>query len=450
MQPKYSTSFIVSSSLTILLLFAVSLSFFSRFLHIVTMGKPTPQTAAYRDDPDAVSLHTTPDDYSYDDAPDVPLLPPSYTDSESSSQTGGASVIPPLHHIRHIAPPTTRTDHSKVSIKNGKPIVCETLTHMNPDLDNDPQALLFAVNGFAYEAPTPYIYIMGTHRETIKKGDKKETKDITDFRIVINMQRYLRPNFNDRETRSVSVKTVENGVKTHRGTILKTRAPCSQQSIEVGNTTPTLEEWCHRFCASPRMLKIFRVERTVPGIDKTYLRNQLEGLVRATNYRGHMSITFPIEDRNVDIYTSKAINRWRLTTWIQWLFYLSFLWLFSWPILFFSTRRYAVVQAEWPFSSVNEHGMKTFTTVSEEQWFGKWKVAIRRLVLDRYQGEAGESMMQGVMERPEDPPMPGTISTGNENIDTAVGIISQGFHLARAVSGQGNGRGLQGGWGYDC
>lgn len=48
------------------------------------MSKHTPSTSRYRDDPeegDAVSLHTTPDDYDYDDAPELP----SYSDSEAAA-----------------------------------------------------------------------------------------------------------------------------------------------------------------------------------------------------------------------------------------------------------------------------------------------------------------------------------------------------------------------------
>jgi hypothetical protein len=91
-----------------------------------------------------------------------------------------------------------------------------------------------------------------------------------------------------------------------------------------------------------------------------------------------------------------------------------------------------------------------YRTVSEEQWFEKWNVAVRRLVLDRYQGEASEQMMEGVIARPADPPMPGTLNTGHAGVDSAVGILTQGFHVARALQTGGNiGRGVQSGWGYD-
>lgn len=409
----------------------------------------TPQPEPYRDDPDAVSLHTTPDDYTYGDTPESFGAPPSYADSEIESVSAAAIPPQPIHHI---APPTGRTDHNNYRLKKGNPVVCETTTVTDARADLDPAHLEQTIRAFARNAPVPYVYIMGTHRETVKKGDKKETKDIVDFRIVICIRRYLSKYFDDEDSTTMELVTSDNGEKTHRGTIMKCRAPGVKQDLEVGGgPKPTLTEWCHRYCASPRLLRIFRLRRVVTGFDEATLKQRLEGLVRSTNYRGHINVTFPVEDKNVDIYTCNKINKWRLTTWIQWVFYLSFLWIFTWPFLFFATKRYAVVRAEWPFSMTDGSGCKVYTTVSEDQWFEKWQVAIRRLVLDQYQGEASEHMMTGVIARPADPPVPGSgIVTGHAGVDNAVGILTQGFQIARAVSNGDLGRGVQGGWGYDC
>ena len=108
------------------------------------------------------------------------------------------------------------------------------------------------------------------------------------------------------------------------------------------------------------------------------------------------------------------------------------------------------MKAEWPFSRSDGRGGKVYTTVSEEMWVQRWQVAVRRLVLDRFEGEASESMMEGVMARPDDPPMPGTFTTGHAGVDGDMGMLAQGFQVARAIQGGNLGRGLQGGWGYDC
>lgn len=407
------------------------------------MGRSSDPPPSYRDDPEAVSLHTTPDDYAYDDAPEISGLPPSYTDSEAGNSSTALPEIP----IRHYLPPTARTNHNKPSFKNGKPVVASTVNVLDPRYDTNPSELESAIRTFANDAPVPLIYIMGTHNETVKKGDKKTTQVITDFRLAINLQRYLYPNFHEHDASRMSLTTVENSEKTHRGTILKCRAPGSKQDIEVGGAPkPGLTEWCHRYCASSRLLRIFRLRRVVTGLDEEFLQNRIYGHIRATNYRGHISVTFPVEDRNVDFYTSSKVNAWRLTTWVRWIFYLTFLWIFSWPILFFATRRYAVVNAEWPFSTTDSQRGKQYTTISEEEWVSKWWLAIRRLVLDRFEGEATEVIMTGAMRRDADPPMPGRIRTGHAGVDSAVGVLSEGIRVAREVISAGE---IQEGWGYD-
>lgn len=422
------------------------------------MGITSRPAEQYRDDPDAVSLHTTPEDYSYQDAPEITGMPPSYSDSEAETS---AAAAPP---IRHVPPPSTgartRLDHNRgVVISGGKPRVYETQDLMDGRYDTDPEYLEQGVRNLAKEPPNPLVYIMGTHKETTRRGDKKETREVTDFRIVLNLRSYVWAGWEayrwehqwpGDEAVPVRFTTAANGEKTYRGSFMKKRAPGFKQDIEVGTESPSLREWCHRYCASPSMLRIFRVRREVLGFDETFLKNRIEGLIRSTNYRGRLSITFPVEDKNVDIYTSNRINQWRLKKWICWIFYLTFLWIFTWPYLFFATKRYAVFKAEWLFSSVDGNGNKKYATISEEEWFERWHVGIRRLVLDRFEGEANYEQLQGVIARPADPPIPGTINTGHVGVDNAVGILQQGFQVASAISrGSNLGRGLQGGWGYD-
>lgn len=420
------------------------------------MGRPTDPPPSYRDDPDAVSLHTTPDDYAYADAAGPSGLPPSYTDSEADNTNPGAAVP-----IRHVPPPTTRTDHNSPIFKNGKPCVAETINVMDPFYDGDPTALESAIRTLANAAPTPLIYIMGTHRETVKKNDKQESRSVTDFRLVINLQRYLHKSFNETDFSTMTLDTVGNNEKTHRGTILKQRAAGSKHDLEIGGApVPSLTEWCHRYCASARSLRVFRLRREITGFSKAWLRIQIEALIRSTNYRGNLHISFPVEEANIDIYTSTRINELRLKAWVCWIFYLTFLWLFTWPYLFLATKRYAVVRAEWPWWRINEQGVKEYTTVSEEQWWDMWSGAIKRLVLHRFQGEASEELMRRVMEEAEDPSTPGSV-TGHAGVDGALGALSQGFQVARAIQEGVGGRGVnvrfggrggsgQGGWGYDC
>jgi hypothetical protein len=423
------------------------------------MGIPSRSTQEYRDDPDAVSLHTTPDDYNYDDAPEIAGLPPSYADSEG---TGVAPAAPP---IRHLPPPPNdfkRMDHDNLfQMTRGKPKVWETQEVMESRCDTDAGFLEERVHQFSRVPPSPLVYIYGSHKETVRDGDKKKVNEVCDFRIVLNLQQYLWATENGgrflypgedglvEAPTSMRLSTVLNGEKTYRGSFIKKRAPGFKQDIEVGAESPSLREWCHRYCASPSKLRIFRVQHNVLGLDEAYLQNRLGGLIRGTGYHGKINITFPIEDKNIDIYTSNRINEWRLKTWVCWIFYLTFLWIFTWPYLFFATKRYAVVKADWLFSSVDENGTKKYATISEEEWFERWHVGIRRLALDKYQGAAAYAHLQGVIDRPADPPMPGRIATGHAGVDNAVGLLQQGFRVASVLS-RGDPMGaLQNGWGYD-
>jgi len=228
------------------------------------MGKPTAVSASYRDDPDAVSMHTTPEDYSYDDSPEITGVPPSYAASQSSRSAFTTTPTP----IAHIPPPLGRCDHTKyVATRNGEPEVLETRNLTDVRYDTDPVYLEKGIRSLAQEAPFPLVYIMGTHRETVRRGDKKETKHMTDFRVVMDLQQYLRQNFDSNDTSQMILRTVENGEKTHRGTITKQRAPGFKQDIEVGSPKPELNEWCHRYCASPNMLRIFRLRRAVSKLE---------------------------------------------------------------------------------------------------------------------------------------------------------------------------------------
>jgi hypothetical protein len=77
-----------------------------------------------------------------------------------------------------------------------------------------------------------------------------------------------------------------------------------------------------------------------------------------------------------------------MITWIRWVFYLTFLWIFSLPFLFLSTARYEVVKVVYPYADLSpeEESMgaeRRATVMSEEAWVHLWENAIGRGVLGR-------------------------------------------------------------------
>jgi hypothetical protein len=164
----------------------------------------------------------------------------------------------------------------------------------------------------------------------------------------------------------------ENSDKVHRGGWRKTRAEGFTQDIEVGtDRKKELLDWCDDFCANKSALKIFRVSRNVTGLDTEYIKAGIEPLVRQTHYRGHIDVTFPIADKNVDIYTPHWVNQARIS-WVRWIFYLTFLWILTWPILLFTTKRWGVYEVEWRFSRIVQdrdgRQNKVWATISEGAW----------------------------------------------------------------------------------
>jgi hypothetical protein len=172
-------------------------------------------------------------------------------------------------------------------------------------------------------------------------------------------------------------------------------------------------------------------------LDTRYLEDNLKSIVHNTNYRGHTRISFPIENKAVEVYNTNRINTWRMTNWISFLFMITFLWLFSWPYLFFATKRWAVVKINWPFSVVNDAGERCFTSISERQLFEKWAKVIEKAVLEKKQGALSEEDFNNL-----DRPQP-TFQSGHSEVDRAVSFLSAGARAYNEVN-------RQLGWGGDC
>ncbi|KAK4121924.1 hypothetical protein N657DRAFT_647425 [Parathielavia appendiculata] len=364
------------------------------------MGKPSaspiPGIAGNSSDSDAVSLHTQPGDRVYDD--DISelqsdSLPPLYADIEADN----APLLPTIHNPSYVL--NTLNDGAGVRIVD---VNSGAECFINPRLDRDPELLERQIQLSASKPPRPSVRILGRHSQTVKENGKSEKKILTDFDVSVDLTPYL---FSD-ATRNVSwtkLRTVENTEKTWRGTILRKRAPGVKRDLEVSDPKPTLAEWCHRYCASHARVKSFTLHRRVVGFDEEKLKQKLEALVRGTNYRGTVDITFPVRDAYVLVYNDCKINRWRVTPWIVWMCYLTFLWLITWPLLFFQTKRFEVAVAEWPFSVQEADGSKRYVSMSEDHIYNLWGRAISRAVLDKRQGTLDQEDLIASQMAPAEP-----------------------------------------------
>lgn len=407
------------------------------------MGKPT-TSPSYRDEPndeDALSMHTTRGDYGYQDAPDLPT----YADSEATAVPLPHGP-PPADEYAIIREPQTAAHFSR----HGKPVnVSSTSMRMDVAL-NDPDALHdYITNYLRVVPPKPTVRIYGFHHATTHRNNKKETERVVDFDLAFSLEHLLREP-RDPESGWWTPRVVTNGDKAHRGTFRRVRAEGSTQDIEVGSTPARdLRDWCADFCSSKASLRIFRVSRTVTGLDTTLLQQHLDRLVRATHYRGNLAISFPISDHNVDIYSPHVVNQWRLS-WIRWLFYLSFLWLLTWPILFFTTKKWSVYTIDWAFSlpaSVGgDGGPRRYASLSEMQWIERYANLINNLVMEKYQGDATD--MPFAVDAVDSRRARGT--TGNADVDSAIGFVHGGLSVWNSLSsGRAPSRAVTEGWGGD-
>ncbi|EFY86623.1 hypothetical protein J3459_009790 [Metarhizium acridum] len=266
---------------------------------------------------------------------------------------------------------------------------------LDPRLDRDPDFLADHIYKLAQLPPRPFVKIVGTHTE--KSGDKsRETRTVTDFDIEIELTHLLYSDIRSAQAWR-SVKTAGNFEKVRRGTVFATRAPGFGGTGPVPEEgTPELREWCRRYCASGASLKCFTMERRVEGYDWDTLRRRLEGLVGATNYRGHVQIEFPVRHSLVRVYNDCRANRWRLTPWIAKVFVFTLAFVLAWPLLFFSTRRWETVTAEWRMSEAAAvPGRRRYVSLSEEAWYAAWAATIQAAMLERRRG----LLDQGDLER---------------------------------------------------
>lgn len=372
------------------------------------MGKPDPSPlpfsgsgrAGSSSDPDAVSLHTQPGDRVYDD--DVPELqaddlPPLYSDIDADTRPN-APLLPTIHrpsYIHSLVLEDEATWH-KIDQKTGAEFF------ISPTLDRDPKLLEGQIRISATKPPRPSLRVLGTHSETVRENGKSKKETVTDFDVSVDLTPYL---FSD-ATRNVSwktLRTVEDNEKTRRGTILRKRAPGVKRDLEITNPKPTLAEWCHRYCANHTGVKSFELRRQVLGFDEVILKDRLEELVRGTNYRGHLQVTFPVKGDVTLIYNDSKLNRWRVTPWIIWMCYLTFMWLLTWPFLFFRTKRFEVAISEWPFSVEQEDGTRRYVSMSESHIFNLWGRAISRAVLGKRQGTLNEDDLIASQTAPAEP-----------------------------------------------
>ncbi|EFX06144.1 hypothetical protein CMQ_4213 [Grosmannia clavigera kw1407] len=293
----------------------------------------------------------------------------------------------------------------------------------------------------ACRVPRPYVRLLGSHMQTIDRDGKKENRKVTDFDVRLDLTPYLYSDV-QRNRAWRSVHLISNHTLARRGTVFRCRDSAAgperaQEEVFVSDECIGLEGWCQRFCADRSALKCFTLERRVTGFDQKKVRTQMETLVRRTNYRGHLKVSFPVDEARIHMYNDHPFNRWRLTRWIRIVCIATLFIVFTWPFLFFRTKRYEVVVSCWAFSRQEDDRPAEYVSLSEDQLYNLWARAISKAVLEKRQTVLDQEDLRAA-EGAEP-----TFRSGSEAVDGAVGFVQAGISAMNHIN-------RQNGWGADC
>jgi hypothetical protein len=287
-----------------------------------------------------------------------------------------------------------------------------------------------------------FVQLCGTHTETRRNGNKETKHKITDFYIRINIT-YLLGGAGSGE-----VEFLPDNKCGYRGTIIPRLKPNTPITLDEELEQDELSTWCQKYVSDSSPIKSFTLKREIQNHDTKKLEQLLRSAIAETNYRGHLSIDFPKQHKKVVIYSPGMINHWRMTVWIRWVFYLTFLWIFAWPVLFFLTSRYEVVKGIYKYADLppDSDPNRKCKVMSEVAWFHRWESAIKRAAIGRmnckdkdldeeYREATARADARGeVMGRTPEIPR-----TGNTFADGALGLLGQGLRVAE---------GFQSTWGW--
>ncbi|KAF8459804.1 hypothetical protein BDZ91DRAFT_459314 [Kalaharituber pfeilii] len=157
----------------------------------------------------------------------------------------------------------------------------------------------------------------------------------------------------------------------------------------IPDSAVPVREWAERYCRLPTTCKEFILRKPVTNLDQNLLTKLITNAVRDTGYRGSVYVSFPKTHHKVAIYPDTWLARTRQNPWVRWFFYLTFLWIISWPILYLATRKFHIVVSEWEWGFVRERrtvqleggGTQEVSMPvpeeSERVWAGLWKGAVK-------------------------------------------------------------------------
>ncbi|KAK7956740.1 uncharacterized protein PG986_005962 [Apiospora aurea] len=292
-----------------------------------------------------------------------PAKPPPYSTPSSTSlevrnnQSApgkGPQYYPglPLLDYRQYAPPMFELSSDTT-----------TITSKATYLSVNAKVLSTLLQTLASVPPKPQILVQGTRGRWV------------DFSIKMNLMSLLVPS--DPQDRLDYIRVVKRDEMACRG-------GGSQPSLQPDVADGSLQSWCERFVVDPANIKTFLLERVVANLDTNWLEGQLCSLVAATNYNGHVTVSFPVTHCKVLVQSPAKVNKFFTSV----------------SALFTGKSKYEVVKAVWPFATAknNEQGRKCVVQ-SEKTWWEEWKEPIKYAIVTKRHGYVtNEDKLECIME----------------------------------------------------
>ncbi|CRG91608.1 hypothetical protein PISL3812_08658 [Talaromyces islandicus] len=361
------------------------------------------------------------------------LAPPSYEQvtAESSSQPSTNTHNANATYPTRLIDVDTNIPGGSRAVSASSRVRDTTIVTLYPELSSNPRTLYTAFAQQIHLPPRPQLLIAGTHTDsTKKKQDKKNGSDVvTDFDFRVDLAETLLKGWESLDSaalwHTVEVARDFDGVKTYRGTRLKTASWASTKRNVSGRLGPiqlsdnegvpedddeerrlvqpeTDEQgqhdrrfvserdqddfmvWCERFCHDPSPVKSFTLHRQVCGFNHQAVINCLKSHIRDINYRGAISMQLVVSKSTITVYSPHWINRLRNHGVVYWVFILTQLWILAWPVIWLLERRYEVVNSSWYASCTEEDSTghsraRTYAHGRDEHALGEfWAPAVKQ------------------------------------------------------------------------
>ncbi|RJE21080.1 hypothetical protein PHISCL_06594 [Aspergillus sclerotialis] len=255
--------------------------------------------------------------------------------------------------------------------------------------------------------PEPRLRIKGEHREVRPNGNGIREEKIVDFDFQLDLTRSLLGMENE-EWNAVHLRHDGEDVEAFRGRL---NSPIRQEPPEpshptdrrssadleegedqtlvnategeLGEASPSLLDWCERFCRDNAGVKSFKFTRVLHGFDETPMRPIFTSHLRSLNYGGHITISSSFANESITVYSPHWINRLRNDSFVFWVCIVFQLWIVTWPIMGILEKRYEVVRSVWwssrnveDGSSPSGHRKEYANGRSEEELAEFWSPAV--------------------------------------------------------------------------